>query len=132
MPLSTKGLGMKPATAKAKGAATETSYVKKLIERYKLLNVERRHLSGAYDKGDIAGWVKQDGTKSVCVEVKSGAALAIPKWLKELSEEVKNSKADVGFVVVRPKGKPDVDDWFIVMPHPEFMELMREAGYLHA
>lgn len=121
---------MKPSTAKAKGADTESKYVEE-IKKLGILNAERRHLSGAYDKGDVAGWVKQTGEKSVCVEVKSGAQLSIPKWLSELAAEVKNSNADVGFVVVRPKGKPQVKDWFIVMPHPEFIELMREAGYMH-
>jgi len=122
---------MKPGTAKAKGAQTEIMYVKHLVEKYNLCNVERRHLAGALDKGDLAGWVKQDGSKSVCCEIKSGASLSIPKWLSELKAEKKNSNADVGFVVVRPKGKPAVEDWFVLMPHPEFMELMREAGYLH-
>jgi len=121
---------MKPSVAKQKGAATETMYVTHLISKYNLFNVERRHLSGANDKGDIAGWASSPN-KKVCVEVKSGAQLSLPKWLAELKEEKKNSGANVGCVVVRPKGKPAPDDWFVIMPHPEFMELMREAGYLY-
>lgn len=122
---------LKPSTAKTKGAATEIAAVKEFQEVYNLKNVERRHLSGSCDKGDIAGWARLDKSRSVCVEIKSGATLAIPKWLAELKAEKCNAQADLGFVMVRPKGKPAVKDWFIVMPFPEFMELTREAGYLH-
>ena len=31
-------------------------------------NAERRHLSGANDKGDIAGFVFPDGSRKVCME----------------------------------------------------------------
>lgn len=122
---------MKPSTAKAKGALTESIFVRWLIEVWKLVNVERRHLNGSLDKGDIAGWVRQDGTYRVTVEVKSGAKLDVPKWLKELAEEKKNDNGDVGFVAVRPKGKPNVNDWYAIMPMPEFMVLMNQAGYVN-
>ena len=75
--------------------------------------------------------MKENGSKSVCVEIKSGASLSIPKWLAELEAEKYNSHADLGFIAIRPKGKPAVKDWFIVMPFPEFMNLADEAGYLH-
>lgn len=120
---------MKPSTAKRKGAETEEMFVKYLHSKG-IVNAERRHLTGANDKGDIAGWVQRDGSKSVAVEVKSGAQLTIPQWLKELTVEVKNAKADTGCVAVRPKGKPNPSDWFVVIPMEMYMELMEEAGYL--
>lgn len=120
---------MKPSTAKAKGAKTEQIFVD-FIKFKGVPNAERRHLSGQYDKGDIAGWVKPDGTRSVCVEVKSGAALKIPEWLEELRAEIANSGADTGFVAVRPKGKPKPEDWFHIIPTDILLELLELAGYL--
>lgn len=120
---------MKPSTAKAKGAATEQMFVD-WMKLNGAPNVERRHLSGQYDKGDIAGWVHGDGTKSVCVEVKSGASLKIPEWIGELVAEIENSNSDTGFIAIRPKGKPKVEDWFAVVPIPILIELLKEAGFL--
>lgn len=120
---------MKPGTAKAKGAATETAYVE-FLKANGVPNAERRHLSGAYDKGDISGWCAVDGSWNVCVEVKSGASLNIQQWLRELDAEIVNANADTGHVVIRPKGKPKPEDWFVVMRTPEFMKLMEKAGYI--
>lgn len=113
---------MKPNTAKTKGRDTENSFVE-FLHGKGIRSAERRRLTGSYDKGDIAGWA------DVCVEVKSGAVLSISGWLKELAAEVVNAKAKLGFIVVRPKGKPNPSDWFVVMPVEEFMELVKEAGY---
>lgn len=120
---------MQPSTAKLKGARTEQLFVD-YIKAKGVPNAERRHLSGQLDKGDIAGWVKGDSSKSVAVEVKSGAALKIPEWLAELRAEIWNAKADTGFIAIRPKGKPNVEDWFTVIPIDILMSLLEEAGYL--
>lgn len=127
---------MKPPTAKAKGTDTEVRFVDWLISKWKIVTAERRRLNGVLDKGDISGWAQVDPatglkTKEVCVEVKSGAKLDLPGWLKELKVETANAGAEVGFVAVRPKGKPNVDDWYGIMPMPELMKLLGEAGYLY-
>lgn len=121
---------MKPATAKRKGAETEIMFVNYLHSQG-VHNAERRHLVGKDDKGDIAAWVYPDGSHKVTVEVKSGASLSIPQWLRELDSEIKNSDADTGFIAVRPKGKPNPEDWFAVLPMDVLMRLMAEAGYIH-
>lgn len=121
---------MKTSTAKAKGRETENILVRALRNDYGLSNVERRRLQGVLDKGDICGWVKHDGTDEVVSEVKSGAVFKVPQWLRELKEEVKNAKASIGFLAIRLKGQPKIEDWVVMMPFPEFMELMRRAGYL--
>ena len=115
---------MKPSTAKAKGTATETTFVNYLQVIWGLWNVERRRLKGSADEGDIAGW------PGVCVEVKSGARLDIAGWLSELAVEVENAHARTGFVAVRPKGHPNPTDWFAVLPLPVLLELMRGAGWM--
>jgi hypothetical protein len=113
---------MKPATAKRKGAETEQVFVDWLRDRG-IRHAERRHLSGAHDKGDIAGW------PMVCIEVKSGAKLAIPQWLGELTRETINSKAAVGALVIRPKGMPHPTDWWVVQRTDRWLDLMKQAGY---
>lgn len=120
---------MKPGVAKAKGAKTEQIFADYLI-RNGVPNAERRRLNGVLDKGDIAGWSKGSGEASVCVEVKNGGSIRIPQWLKELEYEMENSKADTGFIVVRPKGKPSPEDWFTVLPIDILMALLEKAGYL--
>ena len=114
---------MKPSTAKSKGRETENLFVEYLIDEG-VTNAERRRLNGCFDQGDVTGW------PGVCVEIKSGAALSISQWLKELDQEMINSCASTGFVAVRPKGKPDPADWFTVIPVPILMELMRDAGWI--
>jgi len=120
---------MKPGTAKAKGAQTEALWVE-FLRRNGVCNAERRHLAGVFDKGDIAGWCAHDGSWNVVSEVKSGAVLKIAEWLAELAYEVANAKAETGHIAVRPKGKPKPEDWFVIMPSPAFIELMRKAGYV--
>ena len=113
---------MKPATAKSKGRETEQRLVRYLRE-HGVPYAERRRLTGSADQGDITGW------PGVCVEVKSGARLAIGTWLAELAVEKANAKAKVGFVVVRPKGLPDPVGWYVLLPLPDMMALMEEAGW---
>jgi hypothetical protein len=114
---------MKPSTAKAKGRETENIHVDYLISQG-VLQAERRRLNGSFDQGDVTGW------PGVCVEIKSGAKLDIQGWLRELEIEIKNSKAETGYVAVRPKGLPNAEDWFAVMSMPLFMELMKAAGWI--
>lgn len=113
---------MKPSTAKAKGRATENLLVD-WLRTHGVPHAERRRLTGSADQGDITGW------PGICVEVKSGAKLDIAGWLAELAAEVRNSGATHGFVAVRPKGKPDPEDWFAVLPLPELVRLFAEAGW---
>lgn len=120
---------MKPSTAKAKGAQTEEKFVQYLISQG-VVNAERRHLKGRFDQGDIAGWSAHDASWNVCVEVKSGGAIDLPGWMRELRSEMLNAKSETGCIAIRPKGKPDPEDWWIVMPTDVYMELMKKAGYL--
>ena len=113
---------MKTATAKAKGRATENIWVD-YLKTHGLSSVERRRLMGSADQGDITGWPR------VCSEVKSGAKLSIPEWLRQLDAEIINSGAETGYVAVRPKGMPNPVDWFIIMRPEVFMDLMKKAGY---
>lgn len=119
-----------PRQNKRKGVETENSGVEHLRENG-VPNAERRRLTGRYDQGDVAGWSAPDGSKRVCVEIKSGATLKLNEWLRELDEEITNSRSEAGFVWVRPKGKPRPEDWFVVMRTDMVMHLLKEAGFIH-
>ena len=114
---------MKPSTAKAKGRETENAFVQWMKNRWGK-KVERRRLTGAQDQGDISGW------DNVCVEVKSGASIDLPGWLKQLEDEKINSDSEFGFVAVRPKGKPDPEEWYAVMSLPDLVLLLMDLEIL--
>lgn len=97
--------------AKQKGTAAETAFVNWLREQSPdFETVERRATNGRLDRGDIAG------LPNTVIEIKSGAKLSIPEWLKELEQEMVNAEASLGFLVIKPKGKgaASVDQWWIV------------------
>ena len=111
---------MKPGTAKVKGRTTEN-----LLVEYLRANgfpyAERRRLAGSGDRGDIAGVV------GVVIEVKSGARIDLASWMAELAWEISNDRASYGMVVVRPKGRPNPEQWWTVMPLPQAIELLGDA-----
>jgi hypothetical protein len=113
---------MKPATAKAKGAKTEQLWVD-FLKANGWPHAERRHLAGVADRGDIAG------CPGVTVEVKSGARIDLATWMNELENEMNNDNTDVGYVAVRPKGRPNAGDWWCVVPAPVLVRLLKEAGW---
>lgn len=113
---------MKPSTAKTKGRETENLWIERLrAEGW--VNAERRRLAGSADQGDVTGLPGQ------CIEVKSAACWQPVEWLRQLDVEMVNSASDVGYVVARPKGKPDPQDWVIVMRPEMLFQLLRDAGW---
>lgn len=112
-----------PATSKRIGVRGETTFIKG-VQRYMRSKVERRHLQGALDQGDVAGW------PGVCVEVKAGRQWNIPEWLRQLRKETLNSGADIGFIAVLMHGQPKFEQMVAIMPMPEFMELLKDAGWV--
>ena len=116
---------MKPATMKAKGRDTENRVVAWLRD-HGVTHAERRRLAGTADQGDITGW------PGVCVEIKSAAALRVPEWMAQLAAEMDHAQASTGAVIARPKGNPDVDDWWVIMSTGAWIELMTAAGWVEA
>jgi len=97
--------------AKQKGTAAETAFVNWLREQSEVyVAAERRSLQGAKDKGDVAG------IPHTVIEIKSGARLEIPQWLKELDAEIENANALVGYLVIKPKGigAANVQNWWVI------------------
>lgn len=97
--------------AKAKGTAAETAFVNWLKQQSPdYVTVERRATNGVKDRGDIAG------IPNVVIEIKAGARLNIPEWLRELQQEMINAEASLGFLVIKPKGvgAANVQNWWVV------------------
>jgi len=98
---------------KAKGTAFETAVVNWLKPLFP--HVERRTLSGSNDKGDIAGIV------GVCIEVKAQKDHNLSGWVQELETEMVNSNADIGFLVIKRRGKTSPEHAYILTT-PESMK----------
>ncbi len=113
---------MKPGTAKAKGRAVENQAVEWLRSKG-WVNAERRRLNGIADMGDVTG------IPGMCIEVKSAAQWLPVQWIRELVAEQANAGADVGFVMARPKGGTNVDDWVVLMTPAQLLELLDAAGW---
>ena len=92
---------------KRKGTAAETAFVNYMIDNG-YVAVERRALQGKADRGDISG------LPGIVIEIKSGSRLAIPEWLKELEIEMVNDGSTEGYLIIKPKGKGKVEQWWVI------------------
>ena len=113
------------STARRKGTAAETAVVDYLRDNG-VPHAERRALNGANDRGDIAG------IAGVVLEVKSGARLELPAWMREAEVERMNDNAAYGLLIIKPKGvgTTRIGEWPVVMPLSRALRLLREAGYV--
>ncbi len=94
------------ATAKQAGTRMETTTARYLAEYLEAPEIERRRLSGAKDKGDIAG-VKTIRGGTVVVEVKDhNGSVQVKAWLDEGEIERGNADATLGVVVFKRSGVP--------------------------
>lgn len=85
--------------------------------------VERRRLSGRYDRGDIAG------IPGVVIEAKAAKTFTLAGWLDEAHTERDNDHADLGFVWFKRRGKASAADGFVLMDGNTVMMLLNAAGY---
>lgn len=108
--------------AKQVGTAWESRIVAYLIERG-WVNVERRALAGAMDKGDIAG------IPGVVIEAKSHNRIALAGWLSEAESERVTAAAKIGVVWAKRKGKSSAADGYVIMSGATFADLLKAAGW---
>lgn len=107
--------GARSRAAKAKGRAAENAVVDYL--RSLGFEAERRRLTGANDKGDIAG------LPGLAIEVKDQRALTFAAYVDEANVEAANAGVDVGVAWVKRRGKTDPKDWYVVMDGKTFMTM---------
>lgn len=110
------------SAAKQRGTAAETAVVR-YLQRNGWPHAERRTLSGANDKGDIAGVI------GVCLEVKATKAIDLAGFVDEAEVERINAEAAVGAAWIKRRGKGSPAEWYVAMTGEQFVNLLREAGY---
>ena len=108
--------------SKQKGTAAETAVVK-YLKTNGFNGVERRALTGAYDKGDISG------IEGLVIEVKDHRTMTLGQWMEELKVEIDNANAETGVVIHKRRGKGDVGEWYASMPVYIYLDLLRNLGY---
>ena len=90
-------MGRNMRTARQAGAAMESRTVDYLRWALDDDRIERRHLSGAKDRGDIAG-VRYRGHRIV-IECKNTATMNVSQHLREAETQRGNDDALIGVVV---------------------------------
>lgn len=108
--------------SKRKGTAAESEVIRYLQSRGRP-HAERRALSGAQDRGDVAG------IPGVVIEVKDTKAESWGTHLNETLTEQRNAKAAVGLLIRKRVRKTYVGDWYAVMTVDQAMDLLEQAGY---
>ena len=109
---------MKSSSIKAKGRNAENAFVAFMKTWWPL--AERRRLTGQHDRGDISG------IPNTVIEVKSGAKIDLPGWLRELAAEMENDGADYGCVAIKPRGTTRGSDYYCVMTGEMFARMLKE------
>lgn len=110
--------------SKQKGTLAETAVADYLKQTFP--TVERRTLSGANDKGDIAG------VPNCVVEVKNQRTYKIHEWMKETETERINAKADLAILVIKPNGVgvSKVNQWWAVVSLETITKLIEDSDFV--
>ena len=91
---------------------------------------EKTRAGYARDHGDLhldpLAMAKGSG---VIVQAKNHARLALPDWLRGLEQQVADSGAEHGVLVVKRRGVGDAGKSFAVMELDAMLRLLRAAGY---
>lgn len=99
---------------KQKGTSFETLIVRYLRDRLGDGRIDRMPLTGAKDRGDIAGIRTVLGEK-VVLECKNHNRHDLSGWMQEAHVEMGNADATVGAVVFKRRGKGQARDQFVLM-----------------
>lgn len=103
---------------KQKGTAAETAVVR-FLQFNGYPDVERRTLTGAHDRGDIAG------LRNLVIEVKDHGRMDLAGWLAEVEQERINAGATHGVVWHKRRGKSNPADWYVTMTGHQLLLLLR-------
>jgi hypothetical protein len=113
-------------SAKAAGASFETSIANYLADEIDD-RIERRRLSGAFDRGDISGL--RINNKRLVVECKNyGGKLSTGPWLNEAETERVNDGALAGLVVAKRRGTTNPAEQIVLMTLKDFAALVNSSN----
>lgn len=88
--------------------------------------VDRTRVGWTDDRGDI------HGIPNVVIECKNHKTLDLAQWIRELDSEIANAGARTGCVVHKRRGTTNGSDHYATLRFGAFIQLLREAGYIHA
>ena len=110
-------------SAKAAGTRFESLVTRYLRATLDDDRIERRRMSGANDRGDIAG-LRHMGQRIV-VECKDyGGRLMPGPWVEEAHIEAGNDSALLGIVVAKRRGTTDPGSQFVLMTLNDLVALL--------
>jgi hypothetical protein len=113
-------MGRSLQSAKRAGASFEQQVAEYLAQQLDQPAVERRHLSGVNDRGDISGLFLNG--ERVVIECKNyGGRLEPSAWLKELATEMANDKAKLGAVIAKRKGVTATGEQYVLLTVDQFL-----------
>ena len=110
------------SASKAKGTFWESAIVA-YLQAAGWVHAERRTLSGAHDRGDVAG------LPGVVIEAKNAAKVELAGWLDEAEREAANAGAAVGVVWFKRRGRTSPGKGFVLMTGDQFADLLKGAGW---
>lgn len=110
------------ASARAAGTRFASAISMYLARHLDDDRIERRALTGARDRGDVAG-IRVHG-KKVVVEAKDCARLSLGPWAAEAEQERINDAALVGVVISKRHGKGQAGDQWVHMTLRDFCALI--------
>jgi len=108
------------SASRRKGTAWESAVVEYLRENG-FPQAERRALSGARDRGDIAG------VPGVQIECKAEKSITLATYMDEVKVQTANAGAQLGVAVVKRRNRSPGDS-YVVMPLHAFADLLADAG----
>lgn len=90
---------------------------------------ERTKAGYERDGGDVHLDPDPSRPPGVIAQAKNVVTPRWSEWITGLREQIRNARADVGFIAWKRKGVGWPGDQLAVMPMTEFLELLRRAGY---
>lgn len=112
-------------SAKKAGTAFETAIAAYLARELESDYIERRRLTGANDKGDIAG-VRDARGQRLVLELKDyGGRLTPGPWVEEAHIEMGNDSAVAGIVVAKRRGTTNPGAQYVLMTVNDLIALIR-------
>ena len=110
-------------SAKTAGTRFETAIATYLAEQLDDDRIERRRLSGRFDRGDIAG-LRHHGQRLV-IEVKDyGGQIKAGPWVEEAHTEAGNDDALAGLVIAKRRGTTNPGAAYVLMTVNDLIALL--------